>query len=323
MWWRPGQRQLTAATSESMSIAVLVPTYRRPEDLFRCLGALARQTCPAEQIIVVHRQDDLESAAILSEVASLNLPLDIVHVSSGGQVAALNAGLSTVRCDIVAITDDDAAPHPFWLNTIREHYLLSPKVGGVGGKDYIHRDSSAQAKHRVGILTWYGRPIGNHHIGIGAARRVQFLKGANMSYRMEAVADLQFDERLLGAGAQVHNDLAFALSVAKRGWQLIYDPSIVVNHFPASRFDADQRSGRSAEALLHSAHNETVAVLSFLPRRFHLFFWMSTFLVGSRALPGLAQCVRFTIFDRTVWLRFITVQRGRRKASRTLRLERK
>jgi len=87
---------------------------------------------------------------------------------------------------------------------------------------------------------WFGRVIGNHHLGVGEPRET-CCKGVNMNYRRAAIANLRFDQRLWGPGAQAHNDMAFSLAV-RRGWKLIYDPRVAVDHYPAQRFDEDQRN---------------------------------------------------------------------------------
>lgn len=38
-----------------MKLTVLVPSYRRPDDLARCLKALQQQARPADQVVVVVR----------------------------------------------------------------------------------------------------------------------------------------------------------------------------------------------------------------------------------------------------------------------------
>lgn len=274
------------------SITVLVPTYKRSGDLARCLRALTGQTRPAEEVIVVHRDDDFETRHLLASNAYPQLALRSVSLRGPGQVAALNAGLNEVRSQIVAITDDDAAPRHDWLSQIEAHFVSDPAVGGVGGKDYIGGECrSEDERRRVGILQWFGRRIGNHHRGKGPPRSVDFLKGANMSYRMAAVGPLRFDRRLWGSGAQAHNDLAFSLAVRWRGWKLIYDPRVAVDHYPAERLEHDQRSEKSSSATEASAHNETVAILESLPRRNHIMFWLWVLLIGTNELPGLVRCV--------------------------------
>lgn len=210
-------------------------------------------------------------------------------------VAALNAGLEAVTGDIVSITDDDAAPHPDWLEKINTHFLADAKIGGVGGRDWIHNGNQLEdgTSQVIGKLQWFGRVIGNHHLGVGAPRPVDVLKGVNMSFRTQAIARLRFDERMRGTGAQVHFEMAFTLALKRAGWQMIYDPKVAVDHYPAQRFDEDQRNNFNAIAQINLVHNETLILLEHLPaiRRFVFLFW--AVLVGTRDSFGLVQWLRF------------------------------
>ena len=283
-----------------MKITVIVPTYRRSKDLARCLDALRQQTRPANEVLVVVRDTDAETWEFLEMLSPEFLPLRTVTVSLTGQVAALNAGLGKAQGDIIAITDDDAAPHPDWLERIEAHFLADKHLGGVGGRDWIYlngqlQDSSIHpgASNIVGRVQFTGKAIGNHHIGTGNPREVDIIKGANMSYRRVAIASLRFDERLLGTGSQIHNDMAFSLAVKRAGWKLIYDPMVAVDHFLAKRFDEDQRNQFNSLALTNVVHNETLTLLESLPpaRRFAFLLW--SILVGTRSAMGLAQLLRF------------------------------
>jgi GT2 family glycosyltransferase len=300
-----------------VKITVLVPTYRRPAYLIKCLRALESQIRQPDHVIVVTRDTDLETQETL-QCCSFKLDLDVVTIHTPGQVAALNAGLTRVVGDILAITDDDAVPHLDWLQRIEAHFVRDPTLGGVGGRDYlrdghVYRDSAV-----VGKIEWYGRHIGNHHCGVGVPRYVDLLKGANMSYRVGAIAALQFDTRLLGAGAQLHNDMSFSLRLKRRGWHLLYDPAVAVDHFSAERFDEDERFSRSAAAIFNEAHNETIAILEHLPsNRWPLFLGWAV-LVGHRSLPGALQCLRLALMGYSRWKALPPVIMGRCLGLKTL-----
>lgn len=277
-----------------MTITVLIPTYRRPIDLCRCLDALKQQATPAQEIIVIARNNDLETSDFLRTYQRDLLPLRVVMTTTPGQVAALNAGLSNARCEIVAITDDDAAPRPDWLQRIVALFQSDPQVGAVGGRDWVHHGDWMEPDTRrvVGIVRWFGKVIGNHHLGVGPPREVELLKGANMSFRRTAIGNSRFDERLRGEGAEYSNDMAFSLSVTKSGWKVIYDPEVAVDHYEAPRFDLDQRGRFNALALRHIVHNETMILLEYLSavRRGAYLVW--TLLVGTWVAPGVLQALR-------------------------------
>jgi glycosyltransferase involved in cell wall biosynthesis len=230
----------------------------------------------------------------LAEFHPHNLPLQIVTVTQPGVVAALNAGLAAVEGDIVSITDDDAAPHSDWLEKITTHFLADSCIGAVGGRDWVYQGNKLEdgSCAIVGRLQWFGRVIGNHHLGVGKPRTVDVLKGVNMSFRTQAIGTLKFDERMRGTGAQVHFEMAFTLTLKRNGWKIIYDPSVAVDHYPAQRFDEDQRQNFNEIAFSNLVHNETLILLEHLSlfRRIIFLFW--AIFIGTRDSLGIIQWLR-------------------------------
>ncbi|HKD53181.1 MAG TPA: glycosyltransferase [Steroidobacteraceae bacterium] len=282
-------------TDESASrIALIVPTYRRPQDLTRCLQAIAGQERAPDQVIVVRREGDELTQQVLLGPLAAGMDLTIVTVREGGVVAALNAGLTAVDADIVAFTDDDAAPRARWLAQIESRFAADDGMGGLGGRDWVHQHGRLEDDSRptVGRITWFGRCIGHHHLGIGPARAVDTLKGVNMSFRARALEGLRFDSRLRGGGAQVCNEMGVSLAVKRRGWKLVYDPEVAVDHYPAIRHDEDKRNTFSVEAIYNTAFNETLLLCEHFGRWRRYLFLAWAFAIGHRASPGLLQWVR-------------------------------
>ncbi|UEM06860.1 glycosyltransferase (plasmid) [Skermanella rosea] len=311
-----------------MKISVLVPSYRRPQDLARCLAGLARQRRPADQIVVVARDGDGETIDTVRRFAPLfapNTPPDLVLVDQPGVIHAMATGLDHVRGEVVAITDDDAVPHADWLERIERVFAESVKVGGVGGRDLIPGELGEPGglHEKVGLVQWWGRVIGNHHLGCGGPRRVQVLKGVNCAYRTGLLRKVGFDRRLKGAGAQVHFELGIGLDLIGRGWQLVYDPAILVDHFPAPRQDYDRRNSFNARAVSDAVHNETFLLLHYLSpvRRAALLAW--SLACGTRNAPGLLCLALEARSDRRLALdRWRATLRGRLEGLASWRRER-
>ena len=277
-----------------MKVTVLVPTFRRPADLTRCLGALQRQSRTPDEVVVVARPDDIATHTCLRDpVVKGALPLSVALVETPGQVAALNRGLDVANGDVVAITDDDAAPRPDWVERIAAAFESDSRLGALGGRDWVHEKGRVLDGERplVGKVRPSGKIIGNHHLGVGDAREVDLLKGANMSYRRVAIRHIRFDARLRGAGAQAHNDMAFSMSVKHAGWKLVYDPRVAVDHYPAERFDEDRRDAQTMMAVRNAAYNLHLILRDRLPplRREAAWWWYT--LVGTRVYPGFAHVV--------------------------------
>lgn len=285
-----------------MDITVIVPTYKRPDDLRRCLDALKRQTLPPARVNVVRRDIDTGTAAMLAGYDAAGLAVKVHVIGVAGVVAALNAGLAEAVGDAVAMTDDDAAPHADWLERIAAHFGADSRVGGVGGRDRIFqgdRRDDWPPQTRVGISTWYGRTYGNHNCGIGPAREVESLKGVCMAFRRAAIGNLRFDRRLRGPGAQVANEYLFGGAIRRAGWALIYDPAILVDHYPSVRPDSDQRDQIGDGALRDLVHNATLGYLEYLPMPRAIAILLHQLLWGSRYSPGLAAALVYGLRGET------------------------
>lgn len=308
---------MPSASVERPTISVLVPTYRRTCDLQRCLDALMRQTRPINEVLVTVRSTDVETQQFFADFKPGSLPLRLVPVSEPGVIAAMSAGLEVVQGDILALTDDDAAPWPDWLERIEAHFVANPRLGGVGGRDYIHYENGMLEARRhpdVGRVQWHGRVIGNHHFGYGLPRMVDLLKGVNSAYRVEALRPIGFDHRLRGEGAQVHWELSLGLALKQRDWILVYDPLVGVEHYPSQRRDADTNPRGIYHAATHIdiVYNETLILLDYLslPRRAAFLLWAT--LIGSQGEPGIGVAL-YLLFKRVPHScsRFITTAHGR------------
>lgn len=302
---------------DSLSISIIIPSYRRADALTACLSALSRQTRQPAEVIVVARYGDSDTLAICAGATRIT-SLRTVLVRRPGMIAALNAGVDAAGGDVIAITDDDCCPEEDWLERIGAEFSAERSVGAVGGPDLIEgaRETPARAG-QVGRISWYGRISGNHHAG---ARRedVNFLKGANMAFRSDALAG--FDERLRGSGAQIGNDMQASLSVWRRGYRVIYNPAVRVRHYPAKRSDGDPRLNRSLELLREQHHNEMYVIASTLPPWRAIVVGVYTLLVGYRSAPGLAH-LALRLFTGPRRLRglaeFASVTLGRAEGLRT------
>jgi glycosyltransferase involved in cell wall biosynthesis len=282
-------------------ISVMIPTYKRTLDLYRCIQAVLNQIRMPDEIIIILRSSDEETISFLDRHYANHSLMRFISVTPTGVVAALNAGLDNIRGDIIAITDDDAAPKSDWLLNIEKRFAADYRLGGLGGRDWVYHSGRIEDGSRkiVGKVQWFGRVIGNHHLGFGEAREVDFLKGVNMSYRRSAIENIRFQTCLKGTGAQVHNEMGFSMAVKKAGWKLIYDPLVAVDHYPAPRFDEDQRNKFNPVALYNAVHNETYIICNNfgIMRGFFYLCWM--LCVGSQSTPGFIQWVRLIPIEGT------------------------
>ena len=315
----------TALVTPPQTIGVLIPTYKRSSDLLRCLTALKTQQHLPDDVLLIVRTDDCETIEQLKAFPQDSLHLRIVLTDVPGTVHAHNLGIAKSFTDVLAMIDDDTEPQPQWLRVILEDFQTDPLLGGLGGRDRCFDGTTFNDERRevVGKVQWFGRCIGNHHMGYGTIRECDILKGANMSFRAEALRYARCDIRLRGTGAQPNEDVSLTLAVKGQGWKIAYDPAALVNHNQSPRNEVRHYSGVSriadAEAYECFVYNEVVGIWDFLslPRKIAFMIW--SLLIGTRVCPGLVQAFRCTPSLRLQsWYRFWLTQKAKLEAYRDL-----
>jgi len=106
------------------TLAICIPSYRRPSGLFALLGALDAlrfETPPPEIRLVVVDNDPDGSAQRVAEEARVRIrfPIRYTREKRVGIPHARNAAIAAaLDCDWVAFIDDDERPEPDWLDAL-------------------------------------------------------------------------------------------------------------------------------------------------------------------------------------------------------------
>lgn len=103
----------------TLRVSVVVPTYRRPELLLRCLAALAAQTLDPSEYEVIVADDGADDSTRGSVEAFAGAAAARIHYrpvrERHGPAAARNEGARAARAPVIAFTDDDCLPDANWL----------------------------------------------------------------------------------------------------------------------------------------------------------------------------------------------------------------
>ncbi len=271
-----------------LTATVLVSSYARPDDLRRCLEGLTRSRRAPEAVVVVSSADDGATTAV-AEGFRDRLPLRVVIRTRPGLAAAYEEGFAAARTDVVAVLDDDAVARPDWLERVVATFERRPDVGGLGGRDCLHGDEAQTVPpSRVGRVTLLGKLLGNHHLGAGDEPfAIDHLKGVNMAFRTDAVRGLPLGELVVGTGAQHGNELFTSWWVTRRGYRILFDPAVKVDHHVAARPPDDLRAVVSLGRITDDVHNQVKAAVGLGSPRTAWAVALRSVLVGSRAHPAV------------------------------------
>jgi glycosyltransferase involved in cell wall biosynthesis len=293
-----------------MKVTVIIPSFKRPLDLQRCLAAVALQNRPADEILVIGREEDTETLNVVSTLRRTISALRIVSVSEPGLIAAMNCGLESAAGDLLVFTDDDSEPHLDWLKRIDASFA-DVSIGAVGGRDWLQLPdrpalSQPAAVSNVGVLTWYGTQYGNHHCPVrGHTKRVMFLKGVNMAFRRRALGSYRIDTSLHGSGAQVGTEVDLCLQIRQSGYHVVFDDRILVKHYGAPRGTGEDRKQLAGSVFPDLCFNNHYLIAKRFGLCRALAFFCNERLFGSRSIPGFLASVKWYLKgDRLVWQRW-------------------
>ena len=137
--------KIGASDSDVLSVDVVIPTFRRPEHLDRCLKALESQSVSPASIEVVDDSDE-----------------------DRGPAFSRNIGWKKGSASIVAFTDDDCVPSSNWIESILKEFevegvdaiegSVTTEDGGVllsmdpHPKDRWNRFKTANMAYRLSLI---------------------------------------------------------------------------------------------------------------------------------------------------------------------------
>ncbi|OXI66069.1 glycosyltransferase [Burkholderia sp. MS389] len=121
-------------------VSVVVPTYRRPDLLERCLDALCVQVFdPTTYEIVVVDDDPAGNAravvdACRARVTDVPVIRYMTAPDTQGPAGARNVGWRSAGGALIAFTDDDTIPDPDWLRNGAAALQAAPSAAAAAGR---------------------------------------------------------------------------------------------------------------------------------------------------------------------------------------------
>jgi len=209
-------------------VVVAAHTMDRWDDIVAGMTALAHQTVPPlETILVVDHNDGLLARA-RAELAGVHV---VENLRTGGASGARNTGIALAKGAIIAFVDDDARPEPDWVEQLLSAYDDESvmAVGGVARPVW----PSWRPAHLPPELDWL---VGCTYLGQPTVRTdVRNLWGCNMSVRAEAFDRVgTFDEEIgrIGLIPLGNEETELCIRIGQRlpGARVVFEPSAVVHH---------------------------------------------------------------------------------------------
>lgn len=237
---------MSNASDMALDVAVVVPTYRRPDMLERCLRAIIAQDYDKAryEIIVC---DDGPDEATRSRVASLAREFEqgpriryVPVTATQGPAGARNAGWRASNAASIAFTDDDTIPDPHWL------------AAGVAA---LHAGTGADAVSGRIVVPLGPRPT-DYELDAAGLSHTEFATANTFVTRSALKRVGGFDARFTSAWRE-DSDLQFKLM--RSGAHIVRsDDAIVLHPVRPARWGVSlsQQKKSQFDALLYKKHRE-------------------------------------------------------------------
>lgn len=257
------------------SVSVVIACPGPSAYLTECLDALARQTDPHFEVIV------LPDAPFTPPVQPYALRVQATGKTRPAEKR--NAGIRMARGEIVAFLDDDAYPVPNWLEQAVKYFTL-PDVGGVGGPGVTPPGDPfmAQAGGRVYANRFVSGNYRYRYLGDRVRSNVDDFPSCNLFARTALLNTIGGYRTDFWPGEDTILCSDIVLTHKKR---IVYDPWVQVFHHRRPLFGPHLRQiGRYA---LHRGH----FAKRFPDTSFRLSYLIPTFFVAGVAAGAVLACL--------------------------------
>ena len=211
-------------------VSVILVNYKGADDTIACLDALRTLDWPSDrlEVIVVDNASNDGSVERIREThpAVTLLALDRNTGFAGG----CNHGVGVARGDYVAFINNDARPHPQWLDAAVAEMTRAPDIACVASKvldwtgETIDFVDAALSFYGQGFKLHVGEPADDRY---DEAHDVLFATGAAMVVRTDVFRSAGgFDERFF----MFFEDVDFGWRLWLLGWRVHFVPHSVVFH---------------------------------------------------------------------------------------------
>lgn len=221
--------------------SVVIATRERPQSLATTLDDLWAQIYPRFEVIVVDNAPQTDATrALVEEHAASGRPVRYIREPLPGLAVAHNRGLTDVRGELVAFTDDDVRIDRLWLLELARAFELADDVACVTGlivPSELETPAQLWLEEWIRVNKGYEQKLFDTGSNRPAGRLFPYAaglfgSGANMAFRTDALRALGGFDPALGTGTRARggDDLASFYSIIAAGHTLVYQPSAIVHH---------------------------------------------------------------------------------------------
>lgn len=225
--------------------SIVIPTFRRPDDLAACVQSVCALDYPksAIEVIIVDNGGEQNSRHAVQSFAEQVTIRYFVNPSNQGYGFSVNRGIVESSGDVVLLLNDDARPFPDLLEQCDTLIKRDSAIGCIGCR--VIEEGYQSWGTEVGQVRDDGIVLGNYDIDCGQPIEVECVYGFCYAFTREAIRRAGLNDRTLlaqpySSGNRIETD--HCLSIREAGLKVIYNPLMVARHLAKPRPDLSEVS---------------------------------------------------------------------------------
>jgi glycosyltransferase involved in cell wall biosynthesis len=195
-------------------VSVVIPSFNDAVLLRGCLAALAVQTRPADEIVVVDNDSTDDTAEVAARAGAR-----VVREPIRGIFPATAAGFDAASGDLLLRLDADSIAPPDWIARVEAAFVSHPRLDALSGPGRFYGGNA--------VVRWVAE-----HLYIGAYSHIvrvilghPVLFGSNLALRATVWHAIR--ERVHRHIPHVHDDFDIAINLEPH-MHVRFDPTLVV-----------------------------------------------------------------------------------------------
>ena len=283
-----------------MKVSVVIPTYKREQQLVDSIECVLADSYPAFELIVVDQTEQHTAAVTVAlQAFGSDSRFRYIQLPIANLPLARNVGLLAAQGEVVIYVDDDVELSSDFIAAHVKRYE-APSVVAVAGRvvegegGQLLKTGSKPPPGRIRINGLHE----THFNQTGYTGEVEWGQGCNMSFRRTALVEIGgFDERFVKNAT--HEEIDAFVRLRHAGGTAVFEPSACLRHLVA-------RTGGCRSTVAEVAHQKTTY------RNMSLFFIKNYGLRGwgRYTLYALQAMYSFVRINRLSSARYVDLLRG-------------
>lgn len=248
-----------------MYFSVVVPTFKRPEEVSELLASLEAQQNKNFEVIIADGSPD-DSVKQVADTYFRNLELKFLHNKGLGISESRNWGVENSRGDYIIFFDSDCVIPPQYFNVVSD-FLKHNSLDAFGGPDRAGTGFNKKQKAISYAMTSFLTTGGIR------GRKTRFGKYQPRSFNM-GIRKIVFEKLGRFSGLKVSEDIDLSMRLDKGGYRIGLIEEAYVFHKRRSTFYKFFRqvlSFGSGRIDLQIKHGDAIKAVHLLPALFVLY----------------------------------------------------